>query len=119
MLAENPATGDSQENRVAIRLVRNSDADTKYQIRLNRERRSGLASKRLTVLLRKSGRMARFRAAMRYEIGNLVTHSVGLGLAISGTIIFSMDRVPYNHMMWHVFVLAGSVCHFISPYKYV
>ncbi len=36
-----------------------------------------------------------------------------------GTIFYSMRRLPYNHMVWHFFVLGGSICHFISLYLYV
>lgn len=29
-----------------------------------------------------------------------------------GTIFYAVERIPYNHAIWHVFVLAGSVFHF-------
>lgn len=31
-----------------------------------------------------------------------------------GTIFYVMKKVPYHHMIWHLFVLAGSVCHFFA-----
>ena len=31
-----------------------------------------------------------------------------------GAIFYALDRLPYNHAVWHVFVLAGGVCHFLS-----
>lgn len=31
-----------------------------------------------------------------------------------GTLVYHMDRVRYHHVVWHVFVLAGSVCHFVA-----
>jgi hemolysin III len=31
-----------------------------------------------------------------------------------GTIFFIRDKVKYNHSVWHVFVLGGSVLHFFS-----
>ena len=35
------------------------------------------------------------------------------GLAYTGGIAFyAWKRLPYNHAVWHLFVLAGSVCHF-------
>jgi hemolysin III len=35
------------------------------------------------------------------------------GLAYSvGVIFYAWERLPYNHAIWHVFVLAGSACHF-------
>ena len=39
----------------------------------------------------------------------------GGGLIYSaGTIVYHMDRVRYAHVVWHLFVLAGSVCHFVA-----
>jgi hemolysin III len=31
-----------------------------------------------------------------------------------GAILYSFDKIPYNHAVWHLFVLAGSACHFFS-----
>ena len=31
-----------------------------------------------------------------------------------GAIFYVLDRMPFNHAVWHVFVLAGGVCHFMS-----
>ena len=31
-----------------------------------------------------------------------------------GTLFYAWDRLPYNHTVWHLFVLAGSVCHFVA-----
>jgi hemolysin III len=31
-----------------------------------------------------------------------------------GAILYSFDKIPYNHAVWHIFVLAGSTCHFFS-----
>jgi hemolysin III len=32
----------------------------------------------------------------------------------SGTLIYHLQRVRYHHVVWHMFVLAGSVCHFVA-----
>lgn len=37
----------------------------------------------------------------------------------AGVIFYLWDRLPYNHAIWHLFVLAGSACHFYSIYYYV
>jgi len=29
-----------------------------------------------------------------------------------GLIFFALNRMPYNHAVWHLFVLGGSICHF-------
>ena len=36
-----------------------------------------------------------------------------------GVLFYAIDKVPYNHAIWHVFVLAGSACHFLAVYWYV
>ncbi len=36
-----------------------------------------------------------------------------------GLIFFGWKRCPYNHSIWHVFVLAGSVCHYLAVMFYV
>ena len=36
-----------------------------------------------------------------------------------GAIFYAMDRLPFNHAVWHVFVLAGGVCHFMSVILHV
>ncbi len=30
-----------------------------------------------------------------------------------------MKKVPYMHAVWHVFVLGGSICHFLAVVLYV
>jgi len=41
------------------------------------------------------------------------------GVAYTGGVVFySMKHVPYAHMVWHLFVAAGSVCHFIAVLLY-
>ncbi len=42
------------------------------------------------------------------------------GLAYTlGVIFYAWDRVPFNHAVWHLFVLAGSACHVFCVYAYV
>lgn len=36
-----------------------------------------------------------------------------------GAVIFSIDRIKFNHAIFHVFVLLGSFCHFISIFYFV
>lgn len=33
-----------------------------------------------------------------------------------GAVIYSIHKIPFNHAIFHVFVLAGSFCHYISIY---
>jgi len=42
------------------------------------------------------------------------------GFAYTGGIVFfSWKRLPFNHAIWHLFVLAGSACHVIAIIKHV
>ncbi len=42
------------------------------------------------------------------------------GLAYTvGILFFAFDRLRYFHALWHVFVLAGSVCHYFAVLLYV
>jgi hemolysin III len=42
------------------------------------------------------------------------------GLAYTlGTIFYTWKKLPFNHAIWHVFVLAGSICHFMAVFFYV
>lgn len=36
-----------------------------------------------------------------------------------GAIFYSRDKLPYNHAIFHVFVLLGSISHFVSIFFYV
>ena len=36
-----------------------------------------------------------------------------------GMAFYANDRKPYFHMIWHLFVLAGSLCHFVAILRYV
>lgn len=31
----------------------------------------------------------------------------------AGVIFYAWEKLPYNHAIWHVFVLGGSICHFL------
>ncbi len=37
----------------------------------------------------------------------------------TGAILYSIKKIKFNHAIFHVFVLIGSVCHFVSVYFYV
>ncbi|CAN7419395.1 hemolysin III family protein [Paenibacillus sp. LjRoot153] len=46
---------------------------------------------------------------------------LGLGLMsyLGGVPFFLWHKLRYHHTIWHLFVLAGSICHFIAVYSYV
>ena len=36
-----------------------------------------------------------------------------------GAVFYLFKRIPYNHAVWHVFVMGGSAAHFIAVAQYV
>ena len=35
----------------------------------------------------------------------------------SGVFFFANDRLRYSHFVWHLFVLAGTACHFCAIFS--
>ncbi|MFC3194773.1 hemolysin III family protein [Marinicella sediminis] len=35
-----------------------------------------------------------------------------------GAVLYAIKKLPFNHAIFHLFVLAGSVCHFIAVYHH-
>ncbi|MBD3895360.1 hemolysin III family protein [Halomonas sp. ML-15] len=36
-----------------------------------------------------------------------------------GVVFFAINAIPYNHAIWHLFVLGGSTCHYFAVYAAV
>ena len=51
-------------------------------------------------------------AAMAWLIAGGVAYTVGV-------VFYAVERIPYNHFIWHLFVLGGAACHFVMVYGYV
>ncbi|HIF9326854.1 TPA: PAQR family membrane homeostasis protein TrhA [Photobacterium damselae] len=63
--------------------------------------------------------IAIYQLAMALSTGGLVLLALG-GLIYSiGVVFYVNKRIPYNHAIWHIFVLGGSICHFCAIYFYV
>ena len=49
-----------------------------------------------------------------------VPHEALLGMAIGGAfytlgvVFYAWKKLPYNHAIWHLFVLGGSICHYFA-----
>jgi hemolysin III len=61
--------------------------------------------------------------AMQPLVANLAAPGLWLLVAgglcyTAGTVFYVLKRVPYMHAVWHVFVLAGSVLHFLAVLIY-
>ena len=63
-----------------------------------------------------------------FKIDDLITllPSGGVGWLFAGgvtytvgVIFYSIDRIPCNHAIWHLFVIGGSFCHFMAIYYFV
>jgi hemolysin III len=63
--------------------------------------------------------LAVYQLYLNLAVGGLVLLALG-GLIYSlGVIFYANKRIPYNHAIWHLFVLGGSACHFWAIYGYV
>lgn len=36
-----------------------------------------------------------------------------------GIIFYAVHRIPYNHVIWHLFVLGGAICHYLMIFFYI
>ena len=63
--------------------------------------------------------IAIYPLAMSLATGGLVLLAAG-GIVYSiGVVFYVNKRIPYNHAIWHLFVLGGTVLHFLAIYFYV
>lgn len=46
--------------------------------------------------------------------GGLLWLLAGGMLYTLGVVFYAWKRLPYNHLIWHLFVLAGSTCHYLA-----
>jgi hemolysin III len=63
-----------------------------------------IALKPLSAALDSNGLMLLFMGGVAYTVG---------------VVFYLWDRLPFNHAIWHLFVLAGSACHFGAIFYYV
>jgi hemolysin III len=90
----------------------------------------------LGIVLEVAAHTRRFSVALHLAMGWLAVIAAGplirsvhpdglLLLALGGVaytlgvIFYAWQRLPYNHALWHLFVLAGSACHFSCVLGYV
>ena len=36
-----------------------------------------------------------------------------------GVVFYAIEKIPFNHVIWHICVLGGAICHFFMIFKYV
>jgi hemolysin III len=56
---------------------------------------------------------------MTVPIGGLAWIGAGGVAYMTGLVFFAWDRVPFNHTIWHLFVMVGSLCHYFAVMFYV
>lgn len=52
-------------------------------------------------------------------VGGLIWLAAGGAAYTIGVIFYAMKKVPYMHGVWHLFVLAGSLCHYFAVLLYL
>ena len=52
-------------------------------------------------------------------VGFLIWLLAGGAAYTIGTIFYAVRKIPYHHAIWHLFVLAGSVLHFLGMFRYL
>ncbi|TCV91708.1 PAQR family membrane homeostasis protein TrhA [Biostraticola tofi] len=60
-----------------------------------------------------------YQLALRLPAGGIALLAAGGIIYTLGVVFYVCERIPYNHAIWHGFVLGGSLCHFLSIYLYV
>ncbi len=50
--------------------------------------------------------------------GLLLLFAGGLFYTV-GIVFYAIEKIPYNHVIWHFFVLGGAICHFFMVYFFV
>ena len=50
--------------------------------------------------------------------GILFLFAGGLSYTV-GIIFYAIQKIPFNHVIWHLFVLAGAICHFFMIFLFV
>ncbi|MGF1701849.1 hemolysin III family protein [Photobacterium makurazakiensis] len=63
--------------------------------------------------------IAVYQLALSLSTGGLVLLGLGGIIYSLGVVFYVNKRIPYNHAIWHLFVLGGTVCHFFAIYFYV
>ncbi|QUJ67523.1 hemolysin III family protein [Photobacterium sp. GJ3] len=63
--------------------------------------------------------VAVYPLAMAMSTAGLVLLAAGGVVYSLGVVFYVNQQIPYNHAIWHLFVLGGTVCHFLAIYLYV
>jgi len=53
------------------------------------------------------------------SLGGLIWLGVGGVIYMVGVIFYALQKIPYMHVVWHFFVLGGSICHYFAVLLYL
>jgi hemolysin III len=51
--------------------------------------------------------------------GGLIWLAIGGVVYTVGVVFYAWKKLPYNHAIWHLFVLGGSICHYFAILLYL
>ncbi|CAH0524253.1 PAQR family membrane homeostasis protein TrhA [Vibrio hippocampi] len=60
-----------------------------------------------------------YQLAKHVETNGLILLALGGAIYTLGVVFYANKRIPFNHAIWHVFVLLGAACHYLAIYWYV
>lgn len=52
-------------------------------------------------------------------LGGIIWLAAGGMSYTVGVVFFAWEKLAYNHAIWHIFVLLGSLCHYFAAFFYV
>lgn len=52
-------------------------------------------------------------------LGGLIWLAAGGVFYMVGVIFYALQKIPYMHVVWHFFVLGGSLCHYLAVLLYL
>ncbi len=56
--------------------------------------------------------------AAHLPLAALVLLAAGGVAYTAGTLFYHWERMRYSHLVWHLFVLTGTACHFVAVWRY-
>lgn len=60
-----------------------------------------------------------YQLAKHLDPSGLILLAAGGAIYTLGVVFYANKRIPFNHAIWHLFVLGGAACHFFAVYWYV
>jgi len=64
--------------------------------------------------------IARYPLYQRIDTGGIVWLILGGLMYTVGIIFYALEgRIRFGHVIWHLFVIAGSACHYFTIFYYL